>query len=150
MVLMIRKSKKHGGPHPGTDAYSISEAEWAVMELLWSKSPRTSAELCVSLEKTRRWKRATVMTLLSRLISKGIVLTEGEGRRWQYAPAVPREKCVAQETRGFLDRLFKGALLPMVAHCIEHQKLSAHELSELRALLNQPKRKSESSSSSNM
>ena len=111
------------------------------MELLWEKAPRASSEVCAALEKTRRWKRATVMTLLSRLISKGAVLTEGEGRRWQYLPAIPRERCVAQETRGFLDRLFKGALLPMVAHCIEHQKLSPQEITELRALLDQAKRK---------
>jgi BlaI family penicillinase repressor len=144
---MAVKSKKRVVAHlAANDAVSISEAEWAVMELLWAASPRTSADLCAALEKTRRWKRATVMTLLGRLIAKGVISTEGEGRRWQYAPAVPRERCVAQETRGFLDRLFQGALLPMVAHCLEHQKLSPQELSELRALLNHSKRKSPSSS----
>ena len=146
---MSGKSKKSASSHgdaPGP--LSISEAEWDVMELLWESAPRTSAELCTALEKKRRWKRATVMTLLSRLIAKGAILTEGEGRRWDYLPAVPRERCVAQETRGFLDRLFNGALLPMVAHCIEHQKLSPQELSDLRALLNQAKRKPNSSSKS--
>src|SRR6187401_94765 len=135
---MGEKSKKKAGAHLApTDAVSISDAEWAVMEFLWAASPRTSADLCVALEKTRRWKRATVMTLIGRLIAKGVISTEGEGRRWQYAPAVPRERCVAQETRGFLDRLFQGALLPMVAHCLEHQKLTGRELADLRALLNQ-------------
>jgi BlaI family penicillinase repressor len=144
---MNGKSKKRSGAHPPTaPPLSISDAEWALMELLWEDSPRTSAELCVTLEKSRRWKRATVMTLLGRLVAKGGVATEGEGRRWKYSPAVPRESCVAQETRGFLDRLFHGALLPMVAHCIEHQKLTTQEISELRALLNQPRRKSPSSS----
>ena len=144
---MSGKSKKQGASHAAaTGAVSISEAEWAVMELLWQSSPQSSADLSGALEKTRRWKRATVMTLLGRLIAKGVIVTEGEGRRWQYLPAVPRERCIAQETRGFLDRLFKGALLPMVAHCIEHQKLTPRELSELHALLNQTKRKSGSSS----
>jgi BlaI family penicillinase repressor len=148
MRRMGEKSrKKEGARLASTDAVSISDAEWAVMELLWANSPRTSADLCVALEKTRRWKRATVMTLLGRLIAKGVISTQGEGRRWQYAPAVPRESCIAQETRGFLDRLFKGALLPMVAHCIEHQKLSAHELSELRSLLDRARPKSRPSSS---
>jgi predicted transcriptional regulator len=117
------------------------------MELLWEKSPRPSAELCAALEKTRRWKRATVMTLLGRLIAKGAIATEGEGRRWHYSAAAPRAGCVTRETRGFLDRLFNGALLPMVAHCIEHQKLSAQELSDLRSLLDQAERSSKSKSS---
>jgi BlaI family penicillinase repressor len=116
---------------------SISDAEWEVMELLWEAAPRTSADLCGVLEQTKRWKRATIMTLLSRLIGKGVVATTGEGRPWQYVPAVPRESCVARETRGFLDRMFSGALLPMVAHCIEHHQLSAREIAELRALLDQ-------------
>src|SRR6187455_1314619 len=107
MLPMSGKSKKAAAAPPN----AISEAEWAVMEILWQTSPRTSAELCTILEKTHRWKRATVMTLLSRLIAKGIIVTKGEGRRWNYAPAVPRESCVAQETRGFLDRMFKGTLL---------------------------------------
>ncbi len=121
---------------------SISEAEWSVMELLWEKSPRPSSELCAALGKTQGWKRATAMTLLGRLIAKGAIATEGEGRRWNYSAAVQRAGCVTQETRGFLDRLFNGALLPMVAHCIEHQKLSAQELSDLRALLDQAERNS--------
>jgi BlaI family transcriptional regulator, penicillinase repressor len=115
------------------------------MELLWERSPQTSAALCAALAKTHHWKRATVMTLLSRLMTKGVIVIEGEGRPWNYAAAVQRAGCVTQETRGFLDRLFNGALLPMVAHCIEHQKLSQQELSDLRALLNQAERKSKSS-----
>jgi BlaI family penicillinase repressor len=140
---MTGKSKKRTSAQPApATPLSISDAEWDLMELLWESSPRTSADLCASLERTRHWKRATVMTLLSRLIAKGAVSTEGEGRRWNYVAAVPRESCVARETRGFLDRLFKGALLPMVAHCIEHQKLSSQDLSDLRTLLDQAKRKS--------
>lgn len=143
MPRMGGKSKKRSGTQAASPPpLSIPEAEWAVMELLWYKSPRASAELCAALEKSRRWKRATVMTLLGRLIAKGAIATEGEGRRWSYAPAVPRERCVARETRGFLDRLFQGALLPMVAHCLEHQNLTAQELSELRALLNEAQQKS--------
>ena len=146
---MSGKSNKRDAPQaesPGTHA--ISEAEWAIMEILWESSPRPSSELCAILEKSRSWKRATIMTLLSRLIGKGVVVTSGEGRRWQYSAAVPRESCVAQATQGFLDRMFNGALLPMVAHCIEHQRLTPQELSDLRALLNQPKAKSPPSSNS--
>src|SRR5688500_3606426 len=103
MRRMTVKSKKTAAALPASpDPVSISEAEWSVMEVLWEGSPRTSPELCASLQKTRHWKRATVMTLISRLIGKGAIVTEGEGRRWLYAPAIPRERCVAEETRGFL------------------------------------------------
>jgi BlaI family penicillinase repressor len=109
------------------------------MELLWEKSPQTSPDLCATLEKSHHWKRATVMTLLNRLIKKKVIATEEEGRRWQYSAAVARDRCVSRETRGFLDRLFHGALLPMVAHCLEHEELSEKEIAELRALLDRSK-----------
>jgi BlaI family penicillinase repressor len=117
------------------DTQGISDAEWAVMELLWQSSPQGSTALCESLAKTKNWKRATVMTLLGRLVAKGIVRTDGEGKRWLYAAAIPRERCVTQKTRGFLDGLFKGALLPMVAHCIENEQVSAGEIESLQKLL---------------
>lgn len=116
---------------------SISTAEWAVMELLWEQSPQGSPEICEALAVSHGWKRATVMTLLRRLMDKGAVSSTGNAKRWQYAPAVDRDHCVAGETRGFLDKLFQGALLPMVAHCLEHQKLSKKEIQDLRAMLEQ-------------
>ncbi|QIF01722.1 BlaI/MecI/CopY family transcriptional regulator [Roseimicrobium sp. ORNL1] len=113
------------------------------MKLLWENAPQSSPDLCEALAKSQGWKRATTMTLLRRLIDKGAISVEGGAKRWLYAPAVDRERCIAQETRGFLDRLFQGALLPMVAHCLEHQKLSRKELSELRAMLDEATEKKE-------
>jgi BlaI family penicillinase repressor len=120
---------------------TISEAEWTVMELLWERAPRTSPEICKELGQTRAWKRTTVMTLLRRLIDKGAVKIEGQSRPWKYAPALERDRCVAKETRGFLDRLFQGALLPLVAHCLEHQKVSRNDLAALRDLLDEAERR---------
>jgi BlaI family penicillinase repressor len=137
----MKKTPKKSPAHSSQGPVSISEAEWSVMELLWNKSPQTSPDLCATLEKSHHWKRATVMTLLNRLIKKQVISTEEDGRRWLYSAAVARDRCVSRETRGFLDRLFHGALLPMVAHCLEHEELSEKEIDELRALLNRSKGK---------
>lgn len=122
-------------------AVAITEAEWDIMELLWEKSPRTSQEIVALLEQGRGWKRATVVTLLARLASKGALATEPQGNRFLYTPAVQRSACVAEETRSFLDRLFGGALRPLVAHCAEHHSLTKKDIAELKALLDQIKPK---------
>ena len=49
----------------------ISEAEHAVMEALWEKSPLTAAEVCDAVCDERGWSMPTVKTLLSRLVAKG-------------------------------------------------------------------------------
>jgi BlaI family penicillinase repressor len=118
---------------------AITEAEWDVMELLWERAPRTSQEITGKLEESRGWKRATVMTLLSRLVAKDVVSTEPDGNRFLYSPLVERAACVAEETRSFLDRLFGGALQPLVAHVAEHHRLTKKDVAELKALLDQIK-----------
>jgi BlaI family penicillinase repressor len=120
---------------------AITEAEWDIMELLWEKAPRPSQEIVARLEVERGWKRATVVTLLARLTAKGALRTEPQGNRFLYTPAVERSACVAEETRSFLDRLFGGALRPLVAHCAEHHSLTKKDVTELKALLDQIKPK---------
>jgi len=99
-------------------------------------------EIVALLEQERGWKRATVVTLLARLTAKGALETEPQGNRFLYTPSVQRTACVAEETRSFLDRMFGGALRPLVAHCAEHQSLTKKDITELKALLDQIKPKS--------
>jgi len=131
--------KKAPDPAPGV---AITGAEWSVMELLWEQSPRNSQEIASLLEARQGWKRATVLTLLTRLVAKGALATEPQGNRFLYSPAVQRSACVAEETRTFLDRLFGGALQPLLAHVAEHHSLSRKEIKELKAMLDDIKPKS--------
>lgn len=137
---MSKKRAEKSSPDPKASV-AITEAEWDVMELLWEKSPRTSQEIVAHLEQTRGWKRATAITLLSRLAAKGALTTEPQGNRFLYTPAVERSACVADETRSFLDRMFGGALRPLVAHCAEHHSLTKKDVAELKTLLDQIKPK---------
>ena len=68
----------------------ISEAEYAVMEVLWEKSPITAAEVCDEVCNARGWSLATVKTLLSRLVTKQAIAAEPEGRRFLYSPLIAR------------------------------------------------------------
>ncbi len=139
---MSKKRAQKSPPVSAKETVAITDAEWGIMELLWEKSPRTSQEIVALLEQERGWKRATVVTLLARLAAKGALETEPQGNRFLYTPAVQRTACVAEETRSFLDRMFGGALRPLVAHCAEHQSLTKKDITELKALLDQIKPKS--------
>ncbi len=136
-------SKKHAAKagRSAPKSVAITEAEWEVMELLWERAPRTSQEIVGLLEEQKGWKRATVVTLLARLTAKGALGTEPQGNRFLYTPEVERSACVAEETRSFLNRLFGGALQPLVAHVAEHHSLTKSDIAELKALLDdiQPK-----------
>ena len=50
---------------------TITDAEWAVMELAWAKPGMTGREFVSSLTDSRGWSRSTTLTLLRRLEEKG-------------------------------------------------------------------------------
>ena len=77
----------------------------------------------------------TVKTLLSRLVAKGAVATEPEGRRFLYSPVLARADYVGGESRRLVDRLFGGRAAPLFAHLAENEALTEQDLSEIETLL---------------
>ena len=116
-------------------AERISDAEQAVMEVLWDESPLAAQEVAERIDPGRGWSPNTVKTLLGRLLAKGAIAHEEDGRRYRYRPLVARGAWVAGESRRLIDRLFGGRLTPLVAHLAEHETLSADDIAELEALL---------------
>ena len=113
----------------------ISEAESAVMEVLWARSPLAAEEIVAALAESRDWQEPTIKTLLNRLLNKGAIEAEREGRRYFYSPLLQRADWLLQESRGLLDRLFEGRVAPLVAHFSAQRKLSRKDIAELRKLL---------------
>jgi BlaI family penicillinase repressor len=113
----------------------ITEAEHAVMEALWARSPLTANEVADAVALGRGWSLATVKTLLSRLATKRAVATEPDGKRFLYSPLIAREAYVGGESRRLVDRLFGGSAVGLFAHLAEAEALSEDDLSEIETLL---------------
>ena len=113
----------------------ISDAEAVVMDVLWKRSPLSADEVVMALSSRQDWQDATVKTLLNRLLNKGAIDAEKDGRRYLYAPVLQREAWVQGESESLLDRVFGGRVAPLVAHFSEHRKLSRKDIAELRKLL---------------
>ena len=113
----------------------ISEAEYAVMEALWQKSPLTATEVSDQVADQRGWSLATVKTLLSRLVAKKAVATEPDGRRYLYTPTIERTDYVGSESRRLVDRLFGGRAAPLVVHLVEAEALSPEDIAEIERLI---------------
>ncbi|MGV7210190.1 BlaI/MecI/CopY family transcriptional regulator [Oxalobacteraceae bacterium A2-2] len=113
----------------------ISEAESMVMEVLWNASPRTAEEVVAALAGRQPWQEATVKTLLNRLLKKGALSAQKDGRRFLYSPVLTREQWVEGKSGSLIDRLFGGRIAPLVAHFGQHRKLSKTDLAELKRLV---------------
>ena len=113
----------------------ISSAEWQVMRVLWHQAPLSANEVVEALEPSTEWKPKTIMTLLNRLVKKGALGFEKEGRANRYYPLVDEAIAVKAESRSFLQRVYGGALRPLLANFLEETRLTDAEIDELKRLL---------------
>lgn len=116
-------------------AERISDAEHAVMEVLWDQAPLSAQDVAERVDPDRGWSANTVKTLLGRLVAKSAIAHEAEGRRYLYRPLIGRDDHVERESRRLIDRLFGGRLSPLVAHLAERDALTAGDIAEIEALL---------------
>ena len=115
----------------------ISDSEWLVLQILWSKGPLTANEVVEKLAKKGKWKPKTIKTLINRLAKKKAVKFQKEGRKYRYYPAVSEDKCVRTETQSFLRRVYRGATRPMLAAFLEDADLPPDDIKKLKRILEQ-------------
>lgn len=120
----------------------ISKAEFQVMDVLWAESPLAAAAVADRLAAQTGWSLKTVKTLLSRLVEKGALRHEPDGRRFLYHPMVTRDAYARRAAKRLADQLFGGRAAPLVAHLAEGDGLSDEDLRDLETLLEELKRDS--------
>ncbi len=82
----------------------------------------------------------TVKTLLSRLVAKGALATQPDGRRFLYTPLIERSAYLGTESKRLVERLFGGRAAPLFAHLAESESLTPEDISEIERLLREMKK----------
>lgn len=120
---------------------AISESEWKIMKLLWSKSPLPAYDIIQALSTRENWHPNTVKTLLGRLTHKKALGREKYKNLYLYEPLVSEDECIKAESQSFLDRLFNGSVKPLLVHFAKTEKLSKADLDDLRRILERKEKK---------
>ena len=123
------------------NSFSISEAEYQVMKLIWDRVPVSTKEVTEILADESSWKPKTIQTLLSSLVKKGAIGYKKEGRVFVYTPLIKEEDYVEQESSSFLNKFYDGALNSMVVNFLEQDKLTENDIDELKKILDMGKNK---------
>ena len=113
----------------------ISEAEFEVMKIVWRSAPINTNEITERLLKTTTWSAKTIQTLIKRLVTKGALTYEKQGRIFVYTPLVEENEYINQQSNSFLDRFYDGDISVMVSTYLENNQLSETELQHLRSIL---------------
>lgn len=118
----------HALPH-------ISEAEFEVMKIVWKFAPINTNEITEQLLKTTSWSAKTIQTLIKRLVTKGALTYEKQGRVFVYTPLVKEDEYINQESNSFLKRFYDGDISAMLSAYLENNQLSETEIRHLRSIL---------------
>lgn len=113
----------------------ISNAELAVLNVLWKTSPVGALEVISELTQSHQMHEKTVKTLLNRLIKKEAIGFEKQGRAYLYYPLIEQSEYQLKESRSFIERVFAGKVAPLVAGFAKENKLSPEDIAELKVLI---------------
>ena len=117
------------------DDINLTNSEWYVLDCLWERPSMTVMELVSALGDRPGWAKSTTITTLRRMEEKGLVNCETIGKGKSYTPAVEQEQAEIQETRSFLDRVYRGSVGLMMSAMAQRQELSPEDIAELRDIL---------------
>lgn len=112
----------------------VSDAELQLMKIIWSKGGTALyAEIMEELTAAgRTWQKNTIITLLSRLIEKGLLKSNKIGRRNKYTAIVSEADYQADQTKCFLDKLYEGSVKGLVATLIQSDMLTPEDYEDLK------------------
>lgn len=125
---------------------SLGDLEHAVMEVLWVSGESLTVREVLDRISGRELAYTTVMTVLSRLETKGVTTRERDGRAWRYRPAVTRESLTAQAMRSPLHALSsedrQAAILHFLADASPDDLAAVREaMAEVEAKGDRPRRR---------
>ena len=117
----------------------VSDSELTLMKILWSAGGRTTyaAVMEALAEAGNTWQKNTVITLLSRLVDKGMLKTGKIGRRNEYAAMITQQEYQAAQTQSFVHKIYGGSAKNLICALLQQEALSAEELQEIESFWRQ-------------
>ncbi|MBW8035975.1 MAG: BlaI/MecI/CopY family transcriptional regulator [Planctomycetes bacterium] len=110
----------------------LTEAEWAIMKVVWENEPCAAGTVQEALTKSKDWAYSTVKTTMDRMSGKGLLEITKIRNLQLFSSMISQEDAKKGEFRKMLKRAFDGALTPMMQFLIEEEGLSKGELTQLR------------------
>lgn len=131
----MSKSQKAAAAKGKRTSAELTEAEWAIMKVVWQHEPCAAGTVQEALAERRDWAYSTVKTTMDRMVTKGFLRIEKIRNLQLFRSCISEIEAKRGEFRRMLKRAFDGALTPMMQFLIEHEGLSKAESQQLRKLV---------------
>ena len=115
-------------------ASKITDSELEVMKLLWrAKDALPVTDIREQLQGSKGWEPATIKTLISRLVSKGVVRQE-KRNVYYYSPVITEMEYRSWATKDLITRIYNGKASDLIASLVSSNGLTKDDIAELREM----------------
>ena len=114
-------------------APKIFESEYRFCLILWEHEPVNSTRLVELCKNQLGWSKATTYTVIRRLGERGVLKNENT----IVSSLISKEQAQTAELDALVDKTFEGSMPAFIAAFSRSKKLSAHEIAQLRELIDQ-------------
>ena len=115
----------------------ISDAEWEVMRVIWTLGQSTSNEIFENLKEKMKWQMPTIKTLLGRLVKKGALSADKEGRAFIYKPLIEEQSTMDHVSQLLFDHMCQMKIGSTIADLLDEVALSQSDIIRLRNVIDQ-------------
>ena len=116
----------------------LPEAEMDIMNFIWeSEKAVSSVEILEGLKDKHEWSLAVILNLLARLMERGFVTAEKQGKYKYYSALVKQEDYLRQESKSIIDRIFGGSVSKLVSCLYDGKNLSDEDIKSLKAFIDE-------------
>jgi predicted transcriptional regulator len=117
-----------------------TDAELAILRVLWQRGPSTVKEVQKVLEATRRTGYTTVLKFMQIMVEKGLVSRDESPFAHVYEARIPQEHAERTLVADLLERAFDGSTSRLVLRALAAKKATPEELAAIRKILRRHER----------
>jgi predicted transcriptional regulator len=110
----------------------LPDTEFEIMKVVWANEPPITTNMIMeALGNKREWKAPTVNSLMLRLVERGFLRTEKNGKERTYFPLVDKEDYLKFETGNFMKLYHENSFLSFVNTLYDGKQLNDADIKEL-------------------
>ena len=118
-----------------------TDAELAILRVLWERGPSTVRTVTEALQEARGTGYTTALKLMQIMTDKGLVQRDDAQRSHVYEAVAPAEVTQKQLVGDLLERAFGGSAQQLVLQALSSKRASRAELAEIRKLIDEMEKK---------
>ena len=112
-----------------------TDAELAILRVLWERGPSTVRQVHEAMADTRDTGYTTTLKLMQIMADKGLVTRNETSRTHVYAASAAQAQTQQQLVKDLVDRAFGGSAAALVLRALSADDATDAELKEIRKLI---------------